>query len=71
MIGLLALTEATKRVGVSVPVGRCRELPLSELIGMYDNLPQAYQGLAEEWGDRAGTVELLGIETRPRKRLRR
>jgi Cd2+/Zn2+-exporting ATPase len=35
---------------------------LFERIGMYENLPQAYQGLAVEWGDRGGTVGFLGVE---------
>jgi Cd2+/Zn2+-exporting ATPase len=29
---------------------------------MYENLPQAYQGLAEDWGDKGGTVGFLGVE---------
>lgn len=35
---------------------------LFERIGMYKNLPQAYQGLAEEWAERGGTVGFLGVE---------
>ena len=35
---------------------------LFERIGMYKKMPQAYQGLSEEWESTGGTIGFLGVE---------
>lgn len=50
--------EATVN-GKHVYVGNRR---LFDRLGMYNDLPQAYQGLSEEWMEKGGTVGYIGVE---------